>query len=545
MTRRASLLLPVLPALLLVGATHSSQTNTDSEIDLFLAQVTDLTALGRVGQFPNGVTACAMETTACNGGTKPINWKQAMNPDHPFIAFLLARETNGRFEQISDRSYVKHGFFALSGSSCSTCSPTDGTTLGLGCSDTYATQNNSDNYWLGPPDEIDPWMGRWDPVCSHFDRGEPPVASPGDCNGSRSLTQAQVQALGTLSHRIRVRDSELSVPGSLFWFQGMYIIETEGDAVREDSIGSRKFTAAWTGSSWNLNETGALLHGSILQRWVDASVSSATNGGDDGRLYVGVKVKGPVDGFYHYEYAVHNRDNARGVGALRIPICPGARVRNFGFSDVDTDAANEWTAAQNGGEIVYSTASNPLKWNSIFNFWFDCDAAPASGSLALDQAAPGPGLAAVSVTSSAPLGLFNVYLGPGCSNGTPSTLHAIGTPPQATLGNATFGLRSTGNPPNRPSYLYFSLTSGTHMVGRCLTYLGPTANDPDFLSSAFSDANGVVIHSIPIASRIELEGLDAYCQMSTFNPGSGKLFKKYDLSDGLLVRVGSALSGCP
>src|SRR6185503_10001222 len=134
-------------------------------------------------------------------------------------------------------------------------------------------------------------------------------------------------------------------------------------------------------------------------------------------------------------------------GALRIPICPEARVRNLGFSDIDQDAGNEWTAAVVGNEIVFSGASNPLEWNTIFNFWFDCDAAPLAGALALDQAAPGAGLASVPVTSSAPLGLFNVYLGAGCAFGTPPTLHAVGTPARATLGNATFALRSTGNAP--------------------------------------------------------------------------------------------------
>ena len=128
MRRRAALLLLALSP----AAPLSSQANTDGAIDLLLAQINDLTVLGRQGAFPNGINGCTMETTACNGGTKEISWQQAMDPDHPFIAFLLARESNGRFEQVSDRSYVKHGFFALSASFCSACTPTDGTKLGLG-----------------------------------------------------------------------------------------------------------------------------------------------------------------------------------------------------------------------------------------------------------------------------------------------------------------------------------------------------------------------------------------------------------------------------
>src|SRR5437867_4022159 len=145
----------LLPALVLAGATPFSQSNSDSAIDVLLADLGDLDAMGRAGAFPNGINGCAMETTACNLGTKVVNWQAAMDPDHPFIAFILARETNGRLEQISDRSYVKHGFFAANAGFCgSACTPTDGTTLGLGCSDTYAKANNGDNYWLGPPDEV-------------------------------------------------------------------------------------------------------------------------------------------------------------------------------------------------------------------------------------------------------------------------------------------------------------------------------------------------------------------------------------------------------
>lgn len=522
-----------------------SQANSDGAIDLLLAQINDLTVLGRQGAFPSGINGCAMETTACNGGTKEISWQQAMNPDHPFIAFLLARESNGRFEQISDRSYVKHGFFALSSSFCSACTPTDGTKLGLGCSDTYATANNGDNFWLGPPDEINPWLGRWNPVCSHFDRGEPPVAAPNDCNGARSLTQAQARALGPVGHRIRVRDADLDVAGANFWFQGMYVIETEGDLVRDDNLGSRRFTATWTGTTWSLNEASALLRGSVLQRWNGASLSSATNGTDDGRLYVAVNVTGPVDGFHHYEYAVHNRDNARGVGALRIPICPQARVRNLGFGDIDQDAGNEWTAAVVGSEIVFSGASNPLGWNSIFNFWFDSDAAPVAGVLGLDQAAAGPGLASVPVTSSAPLGLFNVYLGAGCAFGSPPTLHAIGTPAQATLGNSSFALRSTGNASLQPNYLFFSRVAGAHPIGRCTSYLGLVSSDATRRSTVLADASGVAVHPLPIPSLIVLEGLDLSFQAVGLDPGNGRLFTNYELSDGLLVRIGSALGDCP
>lgn len=537
-------LLASLVSVVFVAGAISAQANTDPAIDLTLASIDDLRALGRSGTFPDGVNGCALETTACNSGSKQIPWQAAMDPDHPFICFLLARESNGRFEQISDRSYVKHGFFALSSSFCSSCSPTDGTLLGLGCSDTYSVGNNGDNFWLGPPDEIDPWQGLWNPTCSHFDRGEPAIAPPNDCNGTRSLSTAQANALGSVGHRIRVRDADFNVPGATFWFQGMYVIESEGDAVRGDNLASRVFTPNWTGSSWNLVESGPQLFGSVLQRWSGASLASSTNGAADGRLYVAVKVSGPdpATGFYHYEYAVHNRDNARGVGALRIPLCASARVRDLGFGDLDQDAGNDWSASVVAGEIVFAGGANPLEWNSIFNFWFDSDAAPVADVLELDQASPGAGAAFVGVASQAPLGGFNVYLGPGCDLDAPPSLFANG---QARLGNAAFALRSTGNTPFQPSFLRYSVTPGTFLLGSCTRYLGPGPGLSFAGARVVADATGLVVVGASVPNDVVLEGLSLYLQSMSRDPGNGPVRGNYDMSDGLQVRIGNALSNCP
>lgn len=533
-------LLPL--ALLCASSSSFAQSNADAAIDLFLAEVDDLTAVNRQGAFPNGLNAVAFLTNACNVGTKRINWQSAMDPDHPFICFLVARERNGRFEQISDWSYVKHGFFALSSSFCNSCQPTDGTTLGIGCSDTYATGNNSDNYWLGPPSEINAWEGIWDPVCSHFDRGEPAVAPPNDCNGLRSLTQTQADNLGPIGHRIQIKDADFNVTGSSFWFQGMYVIETESDAKRENNMLSRAFTPNWNGSRWNLNESGAALSGTVLQRWPGASIVSSTNGNDDGRFYVAVKVTGPVEGFYRYEYAIHNRDNNRGLGALHIPKCTGARVKNVGFGDLDDVAGNDWSIAVGADSIDWSGPSNPLHWNSIFNFWFESDAAPESGVLALDEAAAGPGLPTVSLAHSAPLRLDNVFLGVGCATGTPPTLYANG---KATLGNAGFVLGSSGNQPLQLHSLRASLVPGTFLFGGCNFFLGSVLSNSSPVSTVVGDASGVALHASPIPNDIAFEGLEVNLQGVSRMPGVGPLFTNFGLTDGLRVRVGNAVGGCP
>ena len=134
-------------------------------------------------------------------------------------------------------------------------------------------------------------------------------------------------------------------------------------------------------------------------------MDSATNALDDGRLWVGSKVTDLGGGMWHYEYAVHNQDNQRGVGALRIPTAPGAVVSNVGFHDVDADAGNDWTAQQIGSEFVFTTDTDPLNWNTIYNFWFDCDTPPVTGSqVALDQFLAGAGAGSVIVLADTPGG---------------------------------------------------------------------------------------------------------------------------------------------
>lgn len=396
-------------AILLVAATTaaaSAQSNALPGTDIQLGAVGNLKTWGRIGgSFPSGVNGFSMSTTACNVGTNAVGWFQPMNTDHPTIAFLFAREEAGRLVQISDRSYVKHGFFATNQSSCSPCSNPNGspTQLYPGCSDTYGTTNNGDQYYLGPPDEIDPWLGTWTSQCSHFDRGEPAVAPPQDCDNSRSLTQIQATALGPVGHRVNISDAELNHPAGRFWYQGHYVVAGEPEANRADNTVSREFVPVWDGSSWTLIPNGTPpLNGSVLQRWSGAAVNSNTNGAADGRLFVAVVVTGPVGGLYHYEYAVHNRDNQRGVGAFRIPVLSGAQVLNLDFRDIDSNAANDWTPTVAGGEIHFATASNPLEWNSIFNFWFDSDAGPVQRTLRLDAFLPGPGAPSVLVMSTAP-----------------------------------------------------------------------------------------------------------------------------------------------
>ncbi len=379
-----------------------AQSNTIPGTDVSLGILGPMKYWGRSGTFPNGVNGFSMETTSCNLGTVNVPWQAPMASNHPTISFVIVRANAGRLEQISDYSFLKHGFFALSNSQCTPCqNPSGGSFLGVGCSDTYGVNNNGDNYYLAPAEEIDPWLNVWTPQCSHFDKGEPAASPPQDCDGQRSLTSGQASALGPVSHRVRLKDGDINAAGYTFWYQAQYNIRGEPELSRTNNLGSRQVNFAWNGSTWTPTVSGSLLAGSVLQRWTGATVSSSTNGSDDGRLYVAVKVT-PAGPDFHYEYAVHNRDNRRGVGALRIPIPAGATVSNFGFRDVDDDAGNQWSLNVTPTEIVVSTPNNPLRWNSIYNVWFDCDVPSGPGTVSLDQFQSGAGAPTVGVVSVVP-----------------------------------------------------------------------------------------------------------------------------------------------
>lgn len=538
-------------ALTLVTTAGHAQSNTIPGLDVSLSGLggISMTGAAHTGVFPNGFGGASMSTTSCNVGSVNVTWEQAMDPDHPFIAFLYARERGDRFEQISNYSYVKHGFFALT-DNCPNCNQGPfggGDILGIGCADTYNTTNNGDNFWLAPAEEIDPWLGAWDPVCSHFDMGSPPVGGSGNCNGQRSLTSQMAQVLNNSpGNRVLLQDQDLvGEPGDRIWYQGHYIVIGEAEGNRNNNLGSREAFPTWNGNDWDFTVGGALQNGTVLQRWTGATIRTVANAPDDGRYFIGVKVTGPVDGLYHYEYAVHNRDANRAMGGFRVPVCDGARILNVGFKDVDLDGGNDWAFSNNGGEIEWSTNDNPLRWNSIYNFWFDSDAAPANSPVSLDQHFAGAGSDTLTSNLSTPTALYNVFIGDGCSDTTVPSLYADGAPAQATLGNASFSLESDGNAASGLCFLFVGGVDGTLPLGPgCDLHMGGLFGSSILtLSVVGADASGHASFPLPIPNNTNLEGKHINTQVLSNKP-SGPLLEIFDLSDGLRVRIGDSIPGC-
>jgi hypothetical protein len=416
--------------LLTLAALASSllaQSNVVPGLDGRLTVVDSLTYYGRRGAaHPNGQAGMAMLNTMCNPGAVTIPWFAAMQSNHPKFGFLIARVRNDRIEQISDWSYCKHAFTSTNFSgACGSCiNPGTGSVMGLNCSDTYGAGNNADRFWLGPPVEINAWLGTWNPVGSYFDIGDPAQAGyPAPADGVRSLNQS-VFTGDEVENRVTVNEADLLTPDSQYFYGIQLIHEGEAVANRGDNLATRGFNPAWNGSGWSFNNNAVgQTWGSMLTRWAGAEVNEGRNGNDDGRFFVASKVTPLGGGLYHYEYAVHNVDNHRGGATLRVPIDATATASNFSFRDIDSDALNNWTAARVGNEIVFTApANNPQNWNTIFNFGFDANFAPGSSVVQIDEARLGPGALFVTVGAKAPSGstfaLAN-SVGIGCGNPVP------------------------------------------------------------------------------------------------------------------------------
>jgi hypothetical protein len=528
---RSSLLLV---ATLVATADLSAQSNSrGTSYDGALSNISSPRAWGRRGAaHPNGEVGVSFQNQLCNPGTVPIEWRAPMLQDHPFFSFLVVRLQNDRLIQVSDWSFCKHAFLSLnSPSSCGgTCvqPPAGSAQLGVRCSDIYSNGNNADRNYLGPPAEIDPWLGNWNPVGSYFDRGFPDVGAPGNSNGARST----ITPTDAVMNRVTIQEADvLGAPSGSLFFQIQVIHQGEPASNRDNNVMSRPFNLNWSGTSWSASTTGlpTATLGTALTRWPGAQIDMAGNGNDDGRFQIACKVTGPTNGLWHYEYAVLNLDNHRGGAAFRLPVCSTGRVLNLGFRDIDKNALNDWTVTVGNGEIAWQAAAgNAHNWNQLFNFWFDSDVGPVAGQATIDQARVGPGALSFAVPTQVPGLQHGVYLGDGC--GTPGLeLRSNGVP---SAGNSSFAIDVFGAP-NTGLFAFFSwATTALPVAPGCTQWL-----DTGVLGThGFLLTDGSGRASIPLGVPAGFAPADLNWQAATLQTG-GPLFGSFGLSNGLKVRL--------
>lgn len=385
MTPSRHFLLILAAAVGLQTATARAQDNTcdpGEEPDVIVGDLHETRRWGVVGD----ITAFSIGTVSCNIGDCELLW-QNFSAQHPVIGQNMFRLKDGRFEQIG-QSWLKHGFNALSQELCSTgCIPTVGTSLGVNCSDPYRANTNGSQTSLGPKFEPNPVTG----VHPH------PVTDMGNTGDA-------------IYKRLQVLNDDLDPTmnsGALYFVEGHYITADDAAAGNDDNNASYRRILV-TGSAGNYDialqdQTERTKPG--IMAWVDQDPTVDLVTVDvpgDGRIFVAAKATDLGGGMWHYEYAVHNYNSDRSVGSVAVPLPFNAAPANAGFHDVDYHSGEpfdgtDWPDQTSSTEISWATtedfATNPdanaLRYSTLYNFRFDLDAPPETGSITLGLFKPG------------------------------------------------------------------------------------------------------------------------------------------------------------
>lgn len=361
--------------------------------DVVVPRINVLRQLGRIGS----TFSLAAESHMCNRGSEPISCRNNPDPRHPFIAMNLYkldavpdRPGATRLRQIGV-SWAKHVFAAGYMNDCGYGCPSTGisSTFRPGCSDIYDTATNGDQARLGPRSEINPWTGQFDFASSLLNQPLPPQTA--------------------ITRRMRLTDAEVNAflnPGATLLSE-VFIIVAEDEDHLNNVVHQRFYAAGFSGSVWSFTAPTPAIIGPAINSWTGAEMRTVPpdvgQGSADGRCIIAARATPNGDGTWHYEYAVYNHDMHRAVRSVVLPLRPGAVAAAPGcFSVAGADLEpgfheNPWTIDAAAGSVAWSTddtaapASNPLRWGTLNNYWFDSPHPPGPTRVALGLFRPAAG----------------------------------------------------------------------------------------------------------------------------------------------------------
>ncbi|MGA1534227.1 MAG: hypothetical protein ACO4B4_06930 [Planctomycetota bacterium] len=381
------------------------------EVDLFdPSQVigpdvvyTDCVSISNWGEL-GGIRAYSLGSYTCNIGDENLAW----GGNTPLLGMNAYRLSDGRLTQIG-MSWMKRGTGAAVGNGCGlTCNGQGGSVLGVGCRDVYGSGFNGSQSILGPRSQVNAFTGD----------------NPGSSGASPTI----------LSKRLQVAEADLAGAGDLHFVEGVYVAPDDalaGNAWNNASY--KRVTVSLPG--YDLDPVGFMeLYSPAIEAWrdhgngvdtVDDSVELTTADiPGEGRFHVASKVTDLGGGLYLYDYAVFNLNSHRSAGSLTIPLPNGASVSGIGFHDVDHHSGEpydptDWGVSVGASDITWSSPqtfaqnedSNALRFGTMYNFWFESDAAPGVVDATIGIFRPGtPDAIAVTVQGPAvpvvPLELF-------------------------------------------------------------------------------------------------------------------------------------------
>lgn len=337
----------------------------------------------------NGVeyASYAFGSTSCNIGSTQLQWQPNPSNLHPTIPQNLYRVKNGAIEQIG-LGWCKHGFCALQQTLCGACTPAGSgcpTVLGVGCSDPYTASLNGTQ--------------------SDLKSRGPINASTGVFAGNYTDPAAPAGLPTSLRERVMVARADLDSTqntGAQYFAECQYIHPDDASSGNDNNNAS--YRALTVGATWSTTQGYPLTLGAAtvqmqpaIMAWkgvhADVVISNVDVTGD-GRFIVGSRAIDNGNGTWRYEYAIQNLNSDRSGGSFTVPIPAGATVTGVGFKSAPylngegyTNAP--WTASVGASSVTWTCEpntqanANALRWATLYNFRFTCNAAPASGSAAL------------------------------------------------------------------------------------------------------------------------------------------------------------------
>ena len=357
--------------------------------DVIVADLQTVQYYGHGSGDYEDIHAYAIGTHACNLGDVRASWVSYTN-QHPVIVQNMYRLKDNRFEQIG-MSWVKHGFYAVSWNFCGYwpdgCEdPTDGSALGVGCSDPYAASLNGVQSNMSRRSDVNAFTGYF-PYPWTAPDPEP-----------------------TVGKRLQVHESDLDPdlnPGASYFLQGHYV--TPGDAL----VGNHFNNASYRPASLSKPSTHEFVvtpsgqthrEQPAVRAWQDNDpdvVETDLQIPGEGLLILAAKAVDLGTGEYRYSYALQNLNSDRAAGSFSVPLPDGAVLSNITFHDVDYHSGEvysneDWLGVEGDGVLTWSTetyAENPnanaLRFSTLYSFYFDANVEPASTTITVGLFKPG------------------------------------------------------------------------------------------------------------------------------------------------------------
>ena len=374
-----------------VAGANNSAGDFTLEVDMFDPSLvvgadvvyTDCRSISNWGQI-GGIRGYSLGSWTCNIGDENLLW----GVNTPLLGMNGYTLSNGRLVQ-TGMSWMKRGTGAAAGNGCGPpCNGAGGSVLGAGCLDVYGSGFNGSQSILGPRSQVNAFTGD----------------NPGSSGSSPTL----------LSKRLQIAESDLSggASGDLHFIEGVYV--APDDAANGNAYNNASYKRVNVSlPSYDMTPTGAMqLYRPALEAWRDhgngvdtpdlsVELTTADIPGE-GRFHLASKVTDLGGGQYLYDYAIFNLNSHRSAASFSVPIPPGANVSGIGFHDVDYHSGEpydptDWSATVDATSITWSSPetfaqnenTNALRFGTMYNFWFECDAAPGTADATIGIFRPG------------------------------------------------------------------------------------------------------------------------------------------------------------